>query len=191
MLNELSNDFELWSAIRENDEAAFHLLFDRYWVRLYKTAYRHLKHKELCEEIVHDVFMNIWSRRQGLMIHSFPHFLTAAIRYQIHNHKRAAVLPLVRVEEHPEPDHAFELNRGIEQIRERELQTELNVYLERLPKRCQEIFQMSRIEHLSNQEIAGRLGISKRTVENQITFALKHLRLCFKHLVVIILLLVR
>jgi RNA polymerase sigma-70 factor (ECF subfamily) len=55
------------------------------------------------------------------------------------------------------------------------------VYLHQLPKRCQEIFKLSRFDNLSNDEIAAKLGISKRSVENQITLALKHLRGCLKY----------
>jgi RNA polymerase sigma-70 factor (ECF subfamily) len=80
------------------------------------------------------------------------------------------------------PDHTQSDHR----IKNQELLLELGQYLDKLPKRCQEIFYMSRIDNLSNQEIAGRLGISRRTVENQITAALKHLRTCFKQVLTIL-----
>jgi len=79
-------------------------------------------------------------------------------------------------------DNLLDYNQGDHYIKDQELLRELNHYLEKLPKRCQEIFYMSRMDNQSNQEIASRLGISKRTVENQITKALKHLRSCFKQL---------
>ena len=186
MHNSPINDPELWLAIRNDDEQAFAMLFDRYWVRLYKTALRYLKDRENSEETVHDVFLSIWSRRHQLEIESIPNFLLSAIRYQVYNRMRAVKPPLTLVLNDLEMDNLLDYNQGDHRIKNQELLRELNHYLEKLPKRCQEIFYMSRIDNLSNQEIAGRLGISKRTVENQVTKALKHLRGCFKQLTTIL-----
>ena len=186
MYNSPINDAELWLAIRNDDEQAFAALFDHYWLRLYKTALRYLKDREASEEAVHDVFLNIWNRRHELEIESFPNFLLTAIRYQVYNRMRAVKSPVVLTISDAGISELLDHNDGESRIKDQELLHELGQYLEQLPKRCQEIFQMSRIDHLSNQEIAGRLGISKRTVENQITMALKHLRVCFKHASVII-----
>ncbi len=182
MHNSQINDPELWFAIRNDDEQAFAILFDRYWVRLYNTALRYLKDRENSEETVHDVFLNIWDRRHQLEIESIPNFLLSAIRYQVYNRMRAVKPPLTLVLNDWEMDNLPDYNQGDHRIKNQELLQELNHYLEKLPKRCQEIFYMSRMDNLSNQEIAGRLGISKRTVENQITRALKHLRGCLKQL---------
>ena len=182
MHNSPINDPELWLAIRNDDEQAFAMLFDRYWVRLYKTALRYLKDRENSEETVHDVFLSIWRRRHQLEIESIPNFLLSAIRYQVYNRMRAAKPPLTLVLNDLEMDNLLDYNQGDHRIKNQELLRELDHYLEKLPKRCQEIFYMSRMDNLSNQAIAGRLGISKRTVENQVTKALKHLRGCFKQL---------
>ena len=71
------------------------------------------------------------------------------------------------------------------------MERSLTAYLGQLPARCREIFLLSRTQQLSNHEIADRLGISKRTVENQITAALQHLKLSLKHLMLLVLLLIR
>ncbi|WP_423147997.1 RNA polymerase sigma-70 factor [Rubrolithibacter danxiaensis] len=176
------SDADLWKAIRRDDEQAFNTLFERYWVRLYKTAYQYLKDAESSEEIVHDVFLSIWNRRHLLEIESFPNFLLTSVRYQIYNRMRSAKLSIVSTSDYADVASASTENKGNERIMYKELQQELHHYLNQLPKRCREIFELSRIEHLSNEEIALRLGISKRTVENQITVALKHLRVCLKHI---------
>jgi len=186
MHNSPINDQELWLAVRNDGEQAFAILFDRYWLRLYKTALRYLKDREASEEVVHDVFLNIWNRRHELDIQSFPNFLLTAIRYQVYNRMRAVKSPIVLNISDSEINEWLDHNNGESRIKDQELLQELGQYLEQLPKRCQEIFYMSRINQLSNQEIAGRLGISKRTVENQITMALKHLRVCFKYIHVIL-----
>lgn len=185
MHDPLVSDSELWLAVRNDDEPAFAVLFDRYWVRLYKTAYRYLKDRESGEEAVHDVFLDIWNRRQRLQINSMPNFLLTAIRYQVYNRMRAAKPPVILALDDMEMDYLPDHNQSDHRIKNQELLSELDQHLEKLPKRCQEIFYMSRMDNLSNHEIACRLGISKRTVENQITMALKHLRACLKQVAVI------
>jgi RNA polymerase sigma-70 factor (family 1) len=181
-------DHELWAAIRQDDEGAFNELFKRYWIPLYKTAYQYLKDEESSEEVVHDVFLNIWSRRSDLHIFTFSSYMLTAIRYQIYNRMRAARLPLIYGDDHIDQKNLSDHNLGENKIEEQELQQEILGFLQNLPKRCQEIFCMSRIQQLSNQEIAVRLGISKRTVENQIAVALKYLRQSLKHLASILVL---
>lgn len=185
MPNNALSDTTLWDAIRMDDELAFTALFDRYWVRLYKTAHTYIKDHEISEEVVHDVFLNIWERRHVLQIDSFPNFLLTAVRYQVYNRMRAARSPVFLDTTHiPE---LLDNNAGEQHINEQEFQQELNRQLVKLPKRCQEIFYLSRMRQLSNQEIAAKLGISKRSVENQLTVALKHLRTFLKHTVILIL----
>jgi RNA polymerase sigma factor (sigma-70 family) len=77
-------------------------------------------------------------------------------------------------------------NNGFDRMAYNDLEAELETYLKHLPKRCQEIFLMSRRQLMSNDEIADKLGISKRSVENQITHALKHLRISLKDVTVML-----
>lgn len=180
------SDAELWQAIGNDSEWAFAALFDRYWELLYNTSYRRIRNHEASEEIVHDIFLNIWERRKELQVGSFKNYLLTAVRYQVYNRMRSAKPAIIYTDKEPIAKYACEHNHGESRIHEHELRLELNSNLNDLPKRCQEIFNMSRINHLSNQEIASQLGISKRSVENQLTFALKHLRGCYKHLIYLI-----
>jgi RNA polymerase sigma-70 factor (ECF subfamily) len=181
MLYSSLTDAELWNAVRRDDELAFTALFDRYWVRLYKLAKSYLKNQETSEELVHDIFLNIWNRRGTLEIDSVQAFLLTAARYQVYNRMRAAKPMMLILGDTLPANEPFQNNEGEDHLIEQELQQELQQYLVQLPKRCQEIFYMSRVKNLSNQEIADSFGVSKRTVENQITTALKHLRSCLKY----------
>lgn len=185
-----SADIDLWRAIREDNEGAFAELFDRYWSKLYNASYKYLKDRESSEEIVHDIFLNIWDRRKELEINSFENFLLKAVRYQIYNRMRAAKLSVVFMGDNTYEDYAWESNTGVDKIKGEEFEQEIDEYLDQLPKRCREIFKMSRIYNLSNQEIATQLGISKRSVENQIAISIKHLRVCLKHIASVIALLI-
>ncbi|MDB5117625.1 MAG: polymerase sigma factor, sigma-70 family [Mucilaginibacter sp.] len=185
----MNSDIDLWNAIREDDECAFAALFDRYWSNLYNASYKYLKDREISEEIVHDIFLSLWNRRKELEVTSFQNFLLKAVRYQIYNRMRAVKLSVVFMGDNTYEDYSWENNKGVNNIKEQEFEQEVFEHLNQLPKRCQEIFKLSRIYNLTNQEIATRLGISKRSVENQIAISTKHLRSCLKYIASIIMLL--
>jgi len=170
------SDADLWTDIRKDDVHAYNALFDRYWARLYKSAYNLTHDQETSKEMVHDIFLNIWKRRSELQIESFPQFLLTAIRYQFYNRSRAAKSPLTLIPDYERHDTLTQQNEGELRQDYNDFEHILKNHLGVLPNRCQEIFVMSRIQNISNDEIAENLQISKRTVENQITHALKHLR---------------
>jgi RNA polymerase sigma-70 factor (family 1) len=183
MLKNPPTDSELWEAIRLNDNKAFNLLFERYWSAIYTTAFSYLPDDIVCSEIVNDIFLRIWKKRNKLEITSFKAYLTSAARYHVYKQLKARSKSVVSyVEDYDRLSAAaITSNHGDERIQDFELAEVVNQSLGQLPKRCQEIFQLSRQQHLTNHEISEQLGISKRSVENQLTFALKHLRNCIKH----------
>lgn len=182
MTRNLLADTELWGRIKLDDSKAFDLLFERYWSTIYTTAFIYLKDQETCKEIVNDIFVNIWKKRRVLEINSFKAYLTSASRYHVYKAIRKRKLnPIEFIENYNEiPEYKNTTNLGEEKIRYEEMEHDIDCVLRTLPQKCQEIFVMSRINHLSNQEIAEKLGISKRTVENQLTHALKILRFSLK-----------
>lgn len=153
------------------------------WELVYKKAFSYLHDTEAAGEIVNDIFLNIWLKSDVLDIITFKNYLTAAARYRIYNHLKAKKkLALSYVEDYETlidkqtsilPENPFISSEIYQQVYR---------LLEHLPKRCKEIFLLSRISHLSNSEIADKLEISKRTVENQISIAVKHLRSHFGNL---------
>ena len=187
MLNNYSTDIELWLAVRMDDQSAFNLLFGRYWVKLYKTAFYNTRNEEESEEIVNDIFVSIWNRRKELDIISFSAFMQTSVRFQISKRRKTAKLKLVYVGDLP-TGNLTEYNDGERRVSARDFNAEMNEYLYQLPKRCQEIYELSRVDCLSNQQIADKLNISKRSVENQLSVALKHLKSCLKHAMFMLLL---
>jgi RNA polymerase sigma-70 factor (family 1) len=174
--NHLS-DQELWKSILDGDQEAFTNFFRKHWSKVYAIIFTHLKDQEASKEITHDIFLNIWLKRDRLEILSFDAYLKAAARYHVYRHiKKARLQPVIYDEQLAQLHGDAVRNQGDEQLNTRELALQLEAGLHALPRRCQEVFNLSRKEHLSNDQIAGQLGISKRTVENQITYALQHLR---------------
>lgn len=191
MFDRKTPDDELWEAIRFGSIPAFELLFDRYWQAVYTTAFSFLNDAESAAEIANDTFLNIWRKKDTLDIVSFKNYLTTSARY--HTYKVLKVKKKIRLAyvESYDPLPASELwvqNEGEEKIRYLNLQEDIEHALLDLPKRCREIFLLSRIANLTNGEIAERLSISKRTVENQICIAQKYLQHNIKDIALILLL---
>lgn len=186
----IPTDSELWTAVKNNELKAFNMLFDRYWQVIYTTSHRYVQDPEVCHEITHDIFLNIWNNRHRLEIQSVKSYLTASARYHVYKRKQGVrSLNLDYIEDYSSIEEASSRNIIEEAFNYQELESRLNHHLNALPNRAREIFLLSRIDQLSNDEIANRLSISKRTVENQITSALKYLRISLKHLGILMILL--
>ena len=145
-------------------------------------------------EITHDIFLNIWNKRDKLHINSFKSYVVTASSYHsIRKSQQTKAVPLSYIGDYANDDNftfttqLWENNSAEDKITENELNLDISAQLEGLPKRCREIYVLSRQENLSITEISSKLNISKRTVENQLTVALKHLRTYLKHPSVLIL----
>ncbi|MCK0131236.1 RNA polymerase sigma-70 factor [Flavobacteriaceae bacterium F08102] len=167
----------LLQRLSQNDQDALTSLYTTYWEALYISAFNLLKNKEACEEIVQDVFCNIWRNRATLKIAvSLKSYLFTAVRYQtfsqIRKNKKVQHIELFEHLDnrmhttYPETDLIFE-----------EFVEHVNSIVATLPKKCRKVYQLSRSESLTHKEIADRLEISTKTVENHISKALKTLRL--------------
>jgi RNA polymerase sigma-70 factor (family 1) len=175
------SDAELWNLILNDDYRAFTALFERYWLKMYNTALKYLHDEQASEEVVHDLFLNIWNRKSHLNIHEFDKYFKAATRYQVYAYlKKHKAAPVVYLDNVVESYDTHDYNNADKRIAYQELETRLNKHLMLLPLRCKEIFLMSRMQHYTNFEIAQKLGINKRTVENQLTYALQSIRVNMK-----------
>ena len=182
----LPSDATLLNLIKAGDLDSFNILFERYWEKLFATVFSICPDTEVCSEIVHDIFLNLWLRREKLQIEYFQGYITASARYQIYRHLKNIKRKSIEYREDLDFGNLVAVNDGESNIRYRELEKKVEEELEELPSRCREIFTLSRMQQLSNDEIAARLDISKRTVENQLTYALRHLRLSIRHFLFII-----
>lgn len=182
-------DAVLLVAVYNNDEKAFNLLFERHWSKVYTAIFKYVKDQEACLELTHDIFVNIWNKRHTLHIKSFKNYvITAGSYHGIRKRQSLKASQLMYIEDYEYTEnmeysynHHADFNEGEISIDLCELNIEIDTLLNDLPKRCREIYTMSRKENLSISEIAERLNISKRTVENQLTCALKHLRTSLKY----------
>jgi len=168
-----TSDIELVEAIKGNDEKAYRALFDRYYKYLLVTAYAYVKDENTIRDLTQDVFFEIWKKRNSLNIRNVKAYLRRAVINKALNHIKANRISFEDSNETFDvPDRA----RVQEELEASQLQKVINETIESLPDRCRIIFVMRRMEELSLKEIAAKLDISPKTVENQLTKAIKILR---------------
>lgn len=162
--------------LREGDKLALTELYNTYWQLLFISAYNIIKDKELCEDVIQDIFMNIWHNREKLEINiSLKGYLYACARYQVFNQLRKNK-DKIYIEFFDELDKRFQYATPETEMMHEELVQQINSIIETLPEKCQMVYKLSREEQLSHKEIAERLSISTKTVENHITKALQIIR---------------
>ena len=172
---------ELLDLIVQDNEAAFSELYERYWEKLYVIAYNRLRDKAAAEDIVHDVFTALWLNRHSANIASPENYLAVAVKYAVLNRVKRIIRDREKhsrsAAEVPVADCQIETALHYKTIIERVKQE-----VEQLPVRCRLIFQYSREEGLPVKEIARRLQISPKTVENQLGKAVRQLKLAARSL---------
>lgn len=177
-LKELS-DMELCALLVESDNHAFEEIFNRYWSVLYSAAYKRLKSHEKTEEIVQDLFTLLWSKREGIQIHtSLSGYLLTTVRYLVLNHfQRESVRESYK--NSLDLAHAYD-NSTEDTIFLNDLKRNLEKEVNNLPPQCRSIYELSRNQHIVNSEIATLLSISEKTVEGHLTKAIKRLKVRLK-----------
>jgi len=170
-----NSDIEIMQGLGRGDKKALTVLYSNYWKILYVSSYNLLKDKEVCEEIVQDVFVDIWNKRKDIKIKvSLKSYLYACVRYKVFSQFRTNKIR--RVELFEDLDRRIQYTTPETKIMHDELKEHVNLIVESLPEKCKRVYILSRNEQLSHKEIADQLGISVKTVENHITNALRVLR---------------
>ncbi len=170
-------DMQLCLFLKEGSEEAFSEIYERYWEKLYSFAFNRLRSHETTFELVQEIFESLWKRRSVIEFHtSLSGYLYASMRYLIVHHIKYSKLKESYCQEFVTFHASLEDNSTEDVVALHDLEDALNRSLVELPKRCQEVFKMSRQQNRSIKEIAEELNISHKTVENQLTAALKYLR---------------
>jgi len=170
------SDVELLALLKEDDQVAFTEIYNRYWDKLFTVARYRLDDELEAEEVVQNIFLSLWKRRNNLeLTHSLSTYLSVAVKYQI-----ITKLALLRRKEEHRNLLMNTQEEGVETteqwLSEKELKLQIEACINKLPKKCRIIFQMSRDQGKTNAQIAEELQIAEKTVEGHMTKALHTLR---------------
>jgi len=167
-----SPDDILLEGIREDSELAFKALFDKYYRSICYASAKIYNDPHKSKDFAQEVFLDVWKKRKTIKIHSS---LGAFLRRAVVN-KTIDYIRSQRFDFDDSPDLGDKQIQQSNSLEYSELKDLIHQTADQLPDRCRLVFMMSRFEEMSHKEIAKKLEISEKTVENQITKALKLLR---------------
>jgi len=170
----LYTDQELLAALQRGDSNAFENIYKRYWTRLYPVVHQRLCDKEQTEDVLQEVFAYLWVKREELSIQNLKSYLFTAARYQAITHLTRRRGPLAFFE--PFESMLLEAETPEEKMIAKELYQWVIRYADTLPAKRREIFLLHVRDKYTTKEIAEQLGVSQKTVQNQLGSALKGLK---------------
>lgn len=167
-------DKQLKTQVVNGDLNAFEMVFRDYYKPLVRYGNTFLRDTDETEDVVQQVFVSIWEKRAQIDIHT-------SIRAVLYKAVQNACLNKIK---HRKVRNAYAEEWKMTQQKESvsvpvyvdELQQRIQLAIEQMPEQCRKIFKMSRFEQLRYQEIADQLGLSVKTIENQMGKALKIVR---------------
>lgn len=173
------SDQQLFSRIQKGDEHALRLVFNDSFTYLVRVALGYVKDQQQAKDMVQDVFLDFWNRRDSISItHSIRAYLRKAVVFRC----------LATIRKWKKESSSENLEQQVKRhapsveqwYNHKELNDILMIAMDKMPERCRAVFQASRKEGLSHKEIQEKLDISGKTIENQMTKALKIVRLVLK-----------
>jgi RNA polymerase sigma-70 factor (family 1) len=170
------SDAELTVLLKTGDRAAFAEIYERYKGPLYVHAFHRLQDREETKDLLQQLFTTLWEQREKLAVTGqFSGYLYTAVRNRVIkfvSHQQVSSRYIASVQT------AINNTDGLTDrlVREKELQQLIEQEIAALPLKMREVFELSRKQHLSNAEIASQMGISEKTVRNQLNNALHSLR---------------
>lgn len=181
----IDNEFDLLDLIKHGDETAFAKIYHRYWTELYLSAYKRLPEKEVCQDIIQNIFTTLWLRRDTVEINNLSAYLHTAVKFQVL--KRIAREPKMHT---ASDDFISKLISPLESdhiIIEKETKRMIELFINALPKKRKAIFIKHYFEGLSTANIAVSLNVSQKTVQNQLATGFNGLKVRLTHLFLVIL----
>jgi RNA polymerase sigma-70 factor (family 1) len=170
------SDEEIFLLVKQENKDAFAEIYRRYWKELVDAAYKRVKSAEKATEIVQQLFVTIYTKRETITFtSSLRNYLHVALRNRVLNDVRNSLVHS-SYQQHILSSPAASQPDAAAQLQLKELQQLIDRAYAMLPEKCRAVFLLSRQEHLSYQRIAHELGISVNTVEKHMAKALRILR---------------
>lgn len=173
----VQSDIILLEKIKKGDAKAFEQLFDQYWDLLFNAAYARLRATDLAQDVVQEVFIDLWNRKEKLQInYRLDTYLLTAVKYNIFK-----VIDQVNLEESLDADSDLVASDQNDVLPLEELYQQLEVALENLPEMAANIFRMNKLQGLSATEVANELNMNVQSVHNSVHKSMKTLKKSLKY----------
>ncbi|RAV27792.1 RNA polymerase sigma-70 factor [Sinomicrobium soli] len=169
--------------IKQSDHKAYIELFNMLWEPMFVYARAILGDDDLAKDLMQNVWASYWVKREKMEVINIKAYLFISLRNACYKSLSKDKIRTEQLEVIKEIQFDHNENSDTTSCSYDELTESITRSLENLPQRCKEIFEMSRLNGISNKEIASELKISKRTVENQLSIALKKVRKDLVHFV--------
>ncbi len=170
----LYTDNSLLDLMTRHDQGAFELLYRRYWSQLYDAAFSRLENHQQAEDIVQEIFVSLWMRRDTLQIDNLPAYLHTAVRNRVLNYVSRNKMAAHFYE--PFASLLIETDTADRVLLQKDLFDLMRAFIDSLPEKRKRIFVLHLYNNLTTKEIAEELQVSRKTVQNQIHTAMEGLR---------------
>lgn len=177
------DDVLLLRQVEQGSKQAFNILFEKYWEKTYSDAYRRLKSQEDAKDIVQEIFTHIWINREKVHIEDLQGYLYVAVRNKVFKYfaKQKLTNPFLDI-----LNNISEKNSMADaQLLWKEFIKSYEALLDSLPPKRQIIFRLRYQEDLATKDIAKQLGISRKTVQNQLGKAVETLKVSLLRILII------
>ncbi|NRF39531.1 RNA polymerase sigma factor [Pedobacter foliorum] len=170
------SDSQLLAYVNQDHVLAFEVLFDRHWDKLYRIALSRVQDTDDAQDILQEVFISIWNRRNSIVIKtSFEGYLTGALKFAVISHLRSQKAKQHQLEEAMQRINILETtvdDLSNYYLLEKTLEEAVNA----MPQMLKQVY-LLRSDNLSVKEIADKLGLADQTVKNYITEVLRRLKI--------------
>lgn len=166
---------EVISQMSQGDKKAFELVFRRFYPKVHRFVSMLLKNEDDADDVCQMIFMKVWNKREKFVdVADFDSYLFILAKYTVINY--ISTKHVIPIDIDTIPDLYANAASPHEDVVAKDTQLLIDMVVENMPQQRQAIYRMSREQHLKNDEIALRLGIQKKTVENHLNLALKEIK---------------
>jgi RNA polymerase sigma-70 factor (family 1) len=180
----MADDNLLLQQIHDGNSHAFDLIYEKYWASAYSATYKRLKDHDQAKDIVQEIFIHIWAKRESIHIINFPAYLNIAVRNKVFKTiaKQKDTHPFLDILENLPATYL----QADSNLLWKEFFVSYEALLNSLPPQRRTIFKMRFQDDIPTCDIAEQLGLSKKTVQNQLSIAFDQLKVSLIHLFVLI-----
>lgn len=182
-----TDDALLLQQIEQGCKRAFNLLYEKHWGIAYSEAYKRLKDADQAKDVVQEIFTHIWLKKESLHINNLPAYLNTAIRNKVFKvvEKQKTFHPFLDILE----DMPSTYLKADDNLLWKEFLISYEALLDSLPPKRQIIFRLHYQNDLPTKDIASQLGVSRKTVQNQLLKAIEKLKVSLLHFFVLLIIL--